>query len=410
MKLNYVKTFEQFIFEASTASSAIQSLENTISEKGFLSTKKAQDGDISKDDIKNLHTVLNRLGYPVGEDEESESYGQKTFDAVKQFQSDAKEANIQDPDGNIIGVDGLFGDQSLNVARMVLDDESIKSELDAQKGKSAVAPEDPYKINDESKTELNSFEDIKKLPGVPTEDVSAVKGGWYVKEGEFKGISFYSNNRYINSKGIKGSYSFNDGKLVLKADSGSTSVPTVSTTTPSTSEDFEFKNSKFDLVKFSDLKKATNKWYENKDIISTLIKNNSKDGKFIKEFNKLYQEKSGRTLIDFMTKIYGKSLTGGRGFEVGLEIFSAILNYIIDPVEDAKVIHFAISGLGTDDDLLKKVIDKRSAQSPQYKAKIASEYESMYDESLIDALEGDLDSDDQSDVELIKKIVPNYFG
>ena len=95
------------------------------------------------------------------------------------------------------------------------------------------------------------------------------------------------------------------------------------------------------------------------------------------------------------------------GYQYGADqpILDILITSIVEPKSDAKVINMAIEGAGTEENVLKLIIDKRANESDVYKNKIAFEYEKEYDESLIDALEGDID-----DSELIKKIIPNYLG
>jgi hypothetical protein len=188
-------------------------------------------------------------------------------------------------------------------------------------------------------------------------------------------------------------------------------VKNTETTTPVNNGDFQFKDSNDKIRNFSELAKAPDSkgsWYNNVDTVYNLIIKNPNQ-KFIIELNKLISErKNGKDLISFMSNNYSKSLLGGRRFDIGIKAFDIITNFIIDPAKDAQIINFALDGVGTEDELLKTIINKRAKQTDDYKNKIASSYQEEYNESLIDALEDDLDTDNEDDRTLIQKIVPNY--
>ncbi len=244
----------------------------------------------------------------------------------------------------------------------------------------------------------------------------------------------YQSSDGLNKDGVVGKdtwtslLNLNDIKItpkIINVTSSNTNTttpvnkPQTNTSTATTTEkpvsvnngDFQFKDSNDKVRNFSELSKAPDSkgsWYNNVDTVYNLILKNPNQ-KFILALNKLITEKkNGKDLINFMTNNYSKSLLGGRRFDIGVKAFDIITNFIIDPAKDAQIINFALDGVGTEDGLLKNIINKRAKQSDDYKNKIASSYQETYSESLIDALEDDLDTDDTEDRALIQKIIPNY--
>lgn len=180
--------------------------------------------------------------------------------------------------------------------------------------------------------------------------------------------------------------------------------PSSNTTTAPQGKEIIFKNTKNQPTNFSVLQKATNKWYENKEAMGTLIKNNMSNKEFILALNKLYQEKTDRNLIGFLTDVYSRSLLGGRAFEVGVKLFDILTNYIVDPATDAKIFNWCVSGMGTEDELIEIMINKRAKMPEDYKKKILASYEENYNSSFSEDM-----LDDGVDETQIKKIDSDYF-
>jgi peptidoglycan hydrolase-like protein with peptidoglycan-binding domain len=195
-------------------------------------------------------------------------------------------------------------------------------------------------------------------------------------------------------------------KTAPKDTTASAPTNTNNSNTPSSpnNKEITFKNTKNQVMNFSALEKATNKWYENKDTMGALIKNNMDNKEFILALNKLYQEKTNRNLIGFLTDVYSRSLLGGRGFEIGVKLFDILTNYIVDPATDAKIFNWCISGVGTEDELINIIINKRAKMPEDYKKKILASYQENYESSFAEDM-----LDDGVDESQIKKIDSDYF-
>lgn len=160
----------------------------------------------------------------------------------------------------------------------------------------------------------------------------------------------------------------------------------------------QIKDIKGNLVSFDKLKNATNKWWDNKDTVEKLIINNKSNKEIILEFNKLYQERSGRNLITFLIDVYSKS----KAFK--FELYDVLTNYIIQPELDAKIFNYGITGLGTNEELINMLINKRSRNSKEYKDDILKSYQENYNASFAEDMLDDGISED-----IIKKIDVDYF-
>ena len=342
-----------------------------------------------------IQDYLSKNGYDIGTIDGI--YGEKTQSGVKEYQTK-----------NSIDSDGIVGSNTWNSILKSITPDTDFSALIIDKNKKIIPTKNisnnvtkfvaKQKITNLKSLFENINESINNLDGVEMTIITPYnhKTGWLKASFTLNGKPLYFGTQ---TDGVSLHVDKNTGKFVKGTMDSllknlTDKVPVNKTS--SNINDFTFKNSKGVDMNFSELVNAPNKWYQNKSTVVKLIKFNH-NRKFILALNKLYLQKTQRSLIDLILS----------GYQYGADqpILDILITSIVEPKSDAKVINMAIEGAGTEENVLKLIIDKRANESDVYKNKIAFEYEKEYDESLIDALEGDID-----DSELIKKIIPNYLG
>jgi hypothetical protein len=390
-----------------------------VKDKKVPELKMNEKGDY----VHFLQDYLKVFGYNIGDVDGI--FGVKTQKGVSEYQSK-----------NNIDADGIVGE---NTWKNILHDLSAGedfSKLTVLKSTKTNTPiinnakqlATNQKVNIENFFEskineaIDNFKGVEMIISKPYDEEKGFVTATFTKDGK---PMLFKKSKYVTLPVIKDSGKFSkitqeDLLQNLSVVSDTTKTNNTKTTNKdnqiisddnslnhenSTDEDFQFKDSKGNSRNFSELAKVPNSsgaWFNTETTMRRLILNNN-NRHFILSLNKLYEQKKGSNLIHFMVDVF-------QGANEDFKIYNTLLEYIINPNSDAMVINSAVKGVGTEDQLLQLIINKRSKESDDYKKKIADEYLSNYNESLLDALEDDLDTESSQDQELIKKIIPDYLG
>ena len=164
-----------------------------------------------------------------------------------------------------------------------------------------------------------------------------------------------------------------------------TEPTTTSQTKPSTTKNFNYdgvEDVNFTWTKENVISKynVNSQDFRNK-MFNTIISNNNKDSILL--LNQMLWDNKKETLITFFNSVADIST----GYDSAImdnptnkKAFGIVLDYIAKPINDATVIYHCLDGVGTSEETLFYLFDKREKMkvSEEYKKNVAIEYEKKY--------------------------------